>query len=174
MLAIAGESNPAVPLHRGDMVDFDLGHRFDVVLCLGSSIGCVKTGPQVREAIVTLARTAVAGGVVVVEPCFPPQIWETGRVTADLVKRPDLKVARILVSGARGSESNRALHSLPAPHGQAENVRERHELGLFAHDAYVVGFDAAGPTVADHGTGACPSRRTREPHDAKVRRRQRR
>ena len=39
LLAVARERLPSVPLHSGDMRDFELGRRFDVVTCLFSSIG---------------------------------------------------------------------------------------------------------------------------------------
>jgi SAM-dependent methyltransferase len=38
MLEIASEKVPRVPLFRGDMTSFDLGERFDVVLCVYDSI----------------------------------------------------------------------------------------------------------------------------------------
>src|SRR5438552_18580617 len=43
LLAIARQRNPEVPLHHADMVDFALGRTFDVVTCLFSAIGYVKT-----------------------------------------------------------------------------------------------------------------------------------
>jgi len=38
LLTIAGQRNPGVPLHLGDMTNFDLGRAFDVVTCLFSAI----------------------------------------------------------------------------------------------------------------------------------------
>src|SRR4051812_24592288 len=43
MLAIARERLPNVSLHEGDMTDFDLGKRFEAVVCMFSSIGYVRT-----------------------------------------------------------------------------------------------------------------------------------
>jgi hypothetical protein len=34
LLAVARERLPSVPLHSGDMRDFEIGRRFDVVTCL--------------------------------------------------------------------------------------------------------------------------------------------
>ena len=39
MLAIARQRLPGVCFYEADMVDFDLGSRFDAVICLFSSIG---------------------------------------------------------------------------------------------------------------------------------------
>jgi len=43
LLAIARQRNPDITFHQADMLDFDLGHSFDVIVCLFSSIGYVKT-----------------------------------------------------------------------------------------------------------------------------------
>src|SRR5205814_8265999 len=49
MLAIARERNPGISFHHSDMADFDLGREFDVITCLGSAIGSVKTVPRLRQ-----------------------------------------------------------------------------------------------------------------------------
>ena len=43
MLDIARAKYRDVPIHAGDMVDFDLGRQFDVVVSLFSSVGYLKT-----------------------------------------------------------------------------------------------------------------------------------
>ena len=40
LLAVARERLPDVPLHEGDMRDFELGRRFDAVTCLLSPAEC--------------------------------------------------------------------------------------------------------------------------------------
>src|SRR5512134_289840 len=37
MLSVARKNHPKLRFHQGDMVDFDLGRQFDVVVCLFSS-----------------------------------------------------------------------------------------------------------------------------------------
>lgn len=49
LLKVARERNPDTPFHLGDMIEFDLGKRFDVVTCLFSSIGYVKTLDKLRS-----------------------------------------------------------------------------------------------------------------------------
>jgi SAM-dependent methyltransferase len=155
MLAIARERNLDVPLHRGDLVSFDVGQRFDVVVCLGSSIGYARTLPRLRQAMRTLARHVVGGGVVVVEPWFSPAVWEPGRLTADLTDEPGLKVARVLVSGIddTGSVSSLDIHHLVATPEGVESFVERHELGLFSDAQYRAAFAAAGLEVTHDATG---------------------
>lgn len=41
---------PGLPLHLGDMRDFELGRRFDVITCLFSAIGYVRTRAAFKAA----------------------------------------------------------------------------------------------------------------------------
>ncbi len=50
MLAIASQNYPDIPFHQADMAEFDLGKQFDVVTCLFSSIGYVKTKARLRAS----------------------------------------------------------------------------------------------------------------------------
>src|SRR5216684_6107637 len=68
MLAIARGKFPAVKFHQGDMVDFDLATKFDVVTCLFSSIGYVKKVELLHKAIANMVRHLTPGGVLAVEP----------------------------------------------------------------------------------------------------------
>src|SRR5215471_18329588 len=51
LLTIARQHHPEVPLHHADMVDFVLGRTFDVVTCLFSAIGYVKTLDNLSRAV---------------------------------------------------------------------------------------------------------------------------
>lgn len=147
MLAVARKRLPDVLLHQADLVDFELGHCFDVVLCLGSSIGYVETAARLHQAVSTLARHTVPGGVIIIEPWFAPEAWEAGRITADLVDDPELKIARMLVSGRVEDVSTLDIHSLVGQAGSVEGFVEHHRLGLFSPEAYLAACRAAGLAV---------------------------
>ena len=68
MLAVACERLPDVSFHEADMASFDLGNRFDAVVCMFSSIGYVKSEVRLRSAAAAFARHLEPGGVLVVEP----------------------------------------------------------------------------------------------------------
>src|SRR5437660_5427810 len=54
MIAIARERLPALRFHHADMIDFSLGRSLDVVVCLFSAIGYVKTPARMREAVANM------------------------------------------------------------------------------------------------------------------------
>jgi SAM-dependent methyltransferase len=76
LLEIARHRLPGVPLHQGDMIDFDLGREFDVITCLFSSIGYVRTLDNLYKAIGTMADHLLPGGLLLIEPWFTPAAWK--------------------------------------------------------------------------------------------------
>jgi SAM-dependent methyltransferase len=153
MAAIAREKLPGVPIYEANMIDFNLGRRFDVILCLGSSIGYAKTVAGLRGTMLTLSNHLQPGGVVLVEPWISPEIWEDGRVTADLIDEPNLKIARVLLSGLLGRVSTLDIHYLVAHGRTVDTFVEHHELGLFTTEEYLGALRDAGFTVEFDSNG---------------------
>ena len=147
MLQVAQQKFPTMPFHLGDMVDFDLGRTFDIVTCLFSSIGYVKTLPRLHQTIGNLSRHTAPGGLVIVEPWFAPGLLQAGYVHAAFIEQPDLKLARMSVTALEDNVSILNFHYLIAAQGEIHHTTERHELGLFTHDQYVAAFQAQGLAV---------------------------
>lgn len=149
MLALARQRFPDVVFHQGDMVDFALGRQFDVVTCLFSSIANVKTVQRLQHAIATLAGHLLPGGVLLVGSFLSPQEWIPGQPHAMFVDQPDLKLARLNVSGVAeaGTVAILDFHYLVATPDGIESFTERHELGLFTEEEYLAAFIQAGLEV---------------------------
>lgn len=148
LLALAWQRNPEVPLHHADMVDFNLGRTFDVVTCLFSSIGYVKTLENLSRAIQCMAQHLSTGGVLLIEPWFTPETWRPGTVHARFIDDPDLKIARINTSFAEGRLSIMDMHYLIGTPAGTEHSVERHELGLFTSDEMIHVLTDCGLEVA--------------------------
>jgi SAM-dependent methyltransferase len=145
MLEIARERlGPEVPLHQGDMARFDLGKRFDVVICLFSSVAYMRTPEQLAAAIANMARHLQRGGVLLVEPFFTPDQWEGGHVSANFVDHDDLKIARMNVSAPAAAEVTMTFHYLIGTPDGVRYETEDHTVGLFSHGQYVEAFRGAG------------------------------
>ena len=143
-LAIARGRLPGVPLHEGDMVDFDLGRRFDAVTCLFSAIGYALTRDRLRAAVAAMARHLAPGGVLVVEPWLTPEAYRLPHVGGLYVDEPELKIARIDAPERIGDLSAMDMHYLVGTPAGVEHFVERHELGLFTQDAYMGAVASAG------------------------------
>jgi SAM-dependent methyltransferase len=147
LLAIARRRLPGVPLHHGDMTAFALGTTFDLVTCLFSAIGYVKTPENLARAVGCMARHLKTGGLLIVEPWFTPDAWRPGTVHAVFVDEPELKIARVNTSFVAGHLSVFDLHYLVGtPAGTAHFV-ERHEMGLFTTEDVRAALAAAGLEV---------------------------
>jgi SAM-dependent methyltransferase len=153
MLAIARGKCPDVPFHEADMVEFDLGRRFDALVCLGSSIGYARTLERLRQTARTFARQVEPGGVAIVEAWFTPDVWEDGRIGADLREGPGVKIARMLVSGRRDDVSTLDIHDLVGRQEGVETFVEHHELGLYTVAEYRAAFADAGFAVTHDPVG---------------------
>lgn len=68
MLSLARKKVAGVRFEEGDMVDFNLGRRFDVVVCLFSGIGYLRTRRRIRKALKNFSRHLRIGGVLIIEP----------------------------------------------------------------------------------------------------------
>ena len=144
MLKVAKKKFSNIRFHQGNMVDFDLKREFDVVTCLFSSIGYVKTRSKLRKAIMNMNKHLLPGGVLIVEPWFTPEQWHPGRVYALQVEKQDAKIVRMSHSGQKGKVSVLEFQYLIGTPKGIEHQTEIHTLGLFTHEEYLEAFRLAG------------------------------
>lgn len=153
MLELAQQRNPDVPFHHADMVDFELGNKFDVVTCLFSSIGYVRTMENLIRAVNCMTQHLLPGGLLVIEPWLTPAVYQPGRVHANFVDEPDLKIARISTGRVEGRLSILDMHYLVGTPGNVTHLVECHQLAMFeteemhevlANAGLEVSYDAEG------------------------------
>jgi SAM-dependent methyltransferase len=153
MLAVARERYPDVVFHQGDMVNFDLGRQYDIVVCLFSSIAYTATPERLEQAVATMARHLLPGGALFVGPFFSPDVWHVGEPHVIFVDQPDLKIARMNISGRRDNIALLDFHYLVAASDGVEHFTEHHELGLFSDEEYQRAFTATGLDVTYDAEG---------------------
>jgi SAM-dependent methyltransferase len=147
MLAVAQARLPGVKLHQGDFRDFDLGHRYEVVACLFSSIAYARDTGELRRAIACLARHVEPGGVLLVEPFITPEQVRPGHVQQLCVEEPDLKVTRMSRVEAHDGRAVLEFHYLVGRPEGIEHIVEPHEISLFRQRDYVEALELAGLDV---------------------------
>jgi SAM-dependent methyltransferase len=153
LLEIARERVGDIKLTAGDMTAFALGRRFDVVTCLFSSIGYVGTVERLEQAIAAMAAHLDPGGVLIVEPWLAPDVWVPGRPHLLSVDEPDLKIARMTISGREGRLAIMDFEYLVGTPDGIETFSERHEAALFTDEEYRQAFAAAGLVVEHDAEG---------------------
>jgi SAM-dependent methyltransferase len=145
MLAQARRALPDVPLVEGDMRSFNLGRRFDAVLCLFSSVAYMSSRHDLNAAVLQMASHLAVNGTLIVDGWVRPEHWlEGGSVRAVAANEPDIAVARASRTWRADDTSVLEMHHLVATSNGVEHLVERHELTLFADHDYGRAFEAAG------------------------------
>jgi SAM-dependent methyltransferase len=153
LLEIARARHPELTFHQADMRTFTLDARYDVITCLFSSIGYMTTIDDLHRAIARMAVHLRAGGLLLIEPWFPPEAWHPNTVHGLFIDDPELKLARVNTSFVKGRLSIFDLHHLIGTPRGTEHVVEHHEMGLFTHDEMTAAFVAAELDVAYDSDG---------------------
>lgn len=142
-------------VYEGDMTSFTLPLRYDVVQCLFSSIGYVRTLDNVRRTLERFRAHLAPGGMVLVEPWFAPGVLEPGRISINTAEAGDVKVARMARMEVDGRLSRIHFEYLIGRATGIEHATEVHELGLFTTEEMLDCFRDAGFKVTHdpHGVG---------------------
>ncbi len=135
---------PGITFNQGNMIDFDLGVKFDVVTCLFAAISYVKTLENLKKAVACMAGHLQPGGLLIVEPwLFPDQYW-LDKLSAEFIDQDDLKITRMFITKREGRVSVYDIHYLVGTPSGIEYFVEREELGLFTNEEYLSTFELAG------------------------------
>jgi len=140
MLAVARKNLKGVAFKRADMTNLNLGKKFDVIVCLFSSIGYVKTYKNLEKTLNNFAHHLKRGGMVIVEPWFNKASYRIGSIHLTVYEDDEIKIARESVSGVSGNISVLDMHYLIAERNKKiRHFLDRHELGMF-EPRRVLGF----------------------------------
>jgi SAM-dependent methyltransferase len=132
MLRIAKKNASNARFVRGDMSHFHLLTKFDVILCLFSSIGYLKTSRQLRIAIRNFARHLKVGGIVIIEPWIQESKWRVGHVGIKTYNSETVKIVRMDIGSKKGKLSVSDYHFLIAHTREGiKYFRERQSMRFF-------------------------------------------
>ena len=144
MLQQARTKNATGRFQVADMTNFDLERRYDVILCLFSSIGYVRTLENVRRTLASFRRNLADDGVVVVEPWLQPGAFQPGKVSVTTGESGSTKVCRMSYLTVDGSISRIRFEYLIGNASGIRHTSELHELGLFSSDEMTSAFETEG------------------------------
>jgi SAM-dependent methyltransferase len=137
------QQRTGVRVHGASMESFDVGEKFDAVVCLFSSIGYTSDLPG---AIGSMARHLNPGGVLIVEPWLRPDQWVAGHVQVLNQEADGTHLVRMTTSRVDGSQSILEMRYLVGSQSRAEHFVEIHRLTLFSLSEYESAFVASDLT----------------------------
>lgn len=148
MLTIAKDRLPGVPLHVGDMRDFDLGRTFDAVTCLFAAVGHMRSTGELDAAAARLAAHLSPGGVLVIEPWWFPDNFLPNYVGGDVVRRDGHTIARVSHTVADGLVTTMTVHYVVATAADGPRHFTNQVVNtLFTRAEYETALRRAGCTV---------------------------
>jgi SAM-dependent methyltransferase len=143
LLAVARAKLPELEFHQGNMLDFDLGERFDAAMCMFGAIAYTREPEALNRAVANIARHVRPGGVVVLEPWLRPDVYVADTVHSDFVDKPELKIARIALSRRDGDIALIDFHYLVGTPQGVRHFAELHTVGLFTREQMETAFEKA-------------------------------
>ncbi len=145
MLKVARKRIPGVVFKKGNMINFRFGKKFDVITCLFSSIGYVKTYANLKKTIRNFTRHLKKGGVAIIEPWFTKKQFKHGYVSLATYAHPEIKIARVDFSTVKGNVSIMDMHYTIAERNKGiRHFTEQHQMGLFEVDKTLAIMKKAG------------------------------
>ncbi|GAB2459615.1 hypothetical protein GCM10011375_09550 [Hymenobacter qilianensis] len=147
LLEVAHTRCPDVPFYQKDMTDFDLSVTFDVVVCLFSSIAYVQTVDNLNKTVKCLAQHLNLGGLLVIEPWITPDQYVVGKITANFVDQPNLKIAWMYVSQLKDNTSVFNINYMVGTPEGVNNFSEEHIMGLWTDIDYRSAMEKASVEV---------------------------
>lgn len=147
LLEIARQKSPNARFEIADMTNFQLGKQYDIVMCLFSAIGYVKTLENVRKTLQCFRNHLSPNGSIIIEPWFTPDGWEAGHIYMKTVESDNLKVCRMSISKRDGNLSKLHFEYLIGTSEEIQHETEYHELALFTVEEMMNCFEAIGLEV---------------------------
>jgi ubiquinone/menaquinone biosynthesis C-methylase UbiE len=159
MLKIARKNAQGVTFKEADMKTLRLGKQFDIIVCLLSSIGYVKTAASLEKTIWNFSKHLKKGGLALIEPSHAKSVYVSGEPHITTYDGKDAKIARINVTKIRQTTAVLSMHILIAERGKdAKYFVDRHELGLFGINSTLRIMKAAGLKSKYLKNGLMPGR----------------
>ena len=145
MLKIAKKNVKGAAFKEADMKTLKLGKQFDVIICLLSSIGYVKTARNLEKTIHNFSKHLKKGGLALIEPSHAKSAYVKGEPRITTYNGKDAKIARINFTKVRQTTAILNMHILIAERGKdAKYFVDKHELGLFGINNTLRVMKAAG------------------------------
>lgn len=153
-LRLARLKHPAGRFYVADMRELDLPDRYDAVICMFSSIGYVKTLPELERTLRAFRRHLAPDGVIIVEPWFSPEVMKTGSHSVRTATANGVTVERTGTVVVDGRLTRLTFDYVIDEGGTTRRTSELHELGLFTTDETLRAFSAAGLVAEHHAPSA--------------------
>ena len=146
-IEIAKSKNSELNYFIADMLEFNLNKKYDVILCLFSSIAYLKTIEKIKKALATFKNHLNESGIIIIEPWFKPDEFTDGKIFMQTYDGEEMKICRMSKSNIKNNLSIITFYYQILTKTEVNNFTETHELGLFTTEEMKQAFEYAGLKV---------------------------
>lgn len=143
MIEVTRKKVPEARFKVANMIDFKLKDKFDVIICLFSSIGYVQSFSNLVKTFETFYRHLHDKGLVIVEPWVFKKDYKKAKISLDILEDEEVKFVRMATSKITRSEWLVFMHYLIGEKGEIRYIRELHKMALLDYEDYVKAFKIA-------------------------------
>lgn len=144
MIQIAKSKVPDAEFKVANMIDFKFRSKFDVIICLFSSIGYVQSFHNLVKTIENLFRHLNDTGLVLVEPWVFKKDFKKGHISLDTIEEDELKFVRMARSAISESTWFIYMHYLVGKNEEIKHFSEVHKMLALNYQDYVEAFKSSG------------------------------
>ena len=140
MIKTAKNKVPNAKFKAANMINFRLKERFDVIICLFSSIGYVQNFNNLAKTLENFYKHMDDKGLAMVEPWVFKKDFKKG-IYLDTYEDENVKLVRMATSEIERSRWLIFMHYLIGEKGEIGYVREVHEMLALDYQDYVKAFE---------------------------------
>jgi ubiquinone/menaquinone biosynthesis C-methylase UbiE len=144
MIEAARSKVPEATFQVANMINLRLKNKFDVIICLFSSIGYVQTFSNLVKTLGNFHTHLNNEGLVIVEPWVFRKDFKQGHISLDTYEHDQTKFVRMARSKISGSKWLVFMHYLVGKNGEIKYVREVHRMLALDYPDYIRAFQSAG------------------------------
>jgi len=142
MIEIAKNKVPNAKFKVANMVDFRLKEKFDVIICLFSSIGYVQSFSDLVKTLENFYKHLNGEGLAIVEPWIFREDFKMGYIGLDTYEDEKVKLVRMASSKIVRSKWLVFMHYLIGEGGEIRHVEELHEMLALDYPDYIKAFES--------------------------------
>lgn len=135
---------PNAQFKIANMINFKLQGKFDVITCLFSSIGYVKSFRNLARTLQNFHNHLSDDGLALVEPWVFRKDFREGTVAIDAYEDEKTKMVRMSTSRLTGLSWLVYFHYLVGIDGRIKHTKETHRMISADYEDYVKAFNMAG------------------------------
>ncbi len=131
MLTIARKKLRNTRFIKADMRNFNFQEKFDIVICLFSSIHYNLSYKQLERTLKNFNKHLKDGGMIVFDMAFNKERWDEGHTLVESLKDKDLFLVRCGLSTSKNNIGILQLAYTIMKQGKLKFALERHKIKIF-------------------------------------------